>query len=144
MKVYVDENETPLFAEHVNRIFVGSGVELRTPADEGLATLNDVPLFEELAERRFSGLITRDRMQLRRVDPDTGISEADKLHACGLHWIGHTTPAAEGALLVAQITALYLLHWPALVEALDTLTVPSAIPIRRESNPMIRAYPLLK
>lgn len=144
MKVYVDENESPHFAEHINRIYFAAGVSLRTPTDEGLLGWKDIPLFEELQSRGFSGLITRDRNQLRRVDPELGVSEADKLHDCGLHWIGHTTPAVDGVALIAELTALYLSNWPSLVDRLSELSAPSAMRITRQSLPVVRAYPLRK
>lgn len=143
MKVYVDENESPYFAQHINLIYgPGTGATLHTPQEEGLCGVKDIPLFEELRTRNFSAIITRDRQQLRRVDPATGQSEADKLHECRLHWIGHTTPAADGADLIAELTALYLSNWASLTEQLKALTVPSAMQIERRSQPSVKAWPL--
>lgn len=144
MKIYVDENESPHFVEHINRIYGELGTTLHTPQAENLLGLEDMPLFEELQRREFSALITRDRNQLRRVDPDTGMSEADKLHECGLHWIGHTTPASDGVDLIAELTAVYLAHWTSLIDLLGTLTKPSSIPVKRHPGPTLKAWPLRK
>ncbi|MEW2483621.1 hypothetical protein AB0876_28945 [Mycobacterium sp. NPDC049093] len=142
MKIYVDENESPYFVEHVNRIYGSLGATLHTPQQEGLLGLKDIPLFEQLQAREFSGLITRDRQQLRRIDPETNQSEADKLHECGLHWIGHTAPSAEGVDLIAELTALYLSNWSALIDRMRLLTSPSAMEIKRSSQAVVKAFPL--
>ncbi|AWN02639.1 hypothetical protein SEA_XAVIA_37 [Mycobacterium phage Xavia] len=144
MKIYVDENESPHFVEHINRIYGGLGTTLHTPQEEDLCGLEDMPLFEELRRRRFSALITRDRKQLRRFDPESGKTEAEKLHECGLHWIGHTTPAATGLDLIAELTSVYLENWTDIVELVETLPSPSSIHINRRPWVKPKAYPLSK
>lgn len=144
MKIYVDENESPHFVEHINRIYRDEGTTLHTPQEEGLLGILDIPLFTKLQERGYCALITRDRNQLRRVDPETNQSEADKLHECGLHWIGHTTPSAVGFDLIAELTALYLSNWRALLDQLSSLSTPSAIQVKRRSQAVLRPWPLLQ
>lgn len=81
MKFYIDENlpyamlMNPLAKLYRRHVF-------RDPQQEFLRGVEDIPLFQALAEKDFDAIITQDAMQL--VNPD----ERDGLRASGLHWIG--------------------------------------------------------
>ena len=79
MKLYLDENLTPELQRPLTRLYRHG---FRTPQQEKLSGVEDLRLFQDLADRDFNAIITKDKKQLE----DSG--ERDGLRAAGLHWIG--------------------------------------------------------
>lgn len=97
MRFFVDENVNSGCLEPLRSTYRTH--EFGYAFDEGLSSTNDIPLFELLAERRYDGIITKDREQLRNEDERRALFDA------GLHWIGHSAKDHNGLMGIAIETA---------------------------------------
>lgn len=88
MKVYLDENMPPFAAQPLAQVYPSH--EFRTPDDENLRGVEDIPLMSTLREHGFEAIITRDRAQLKDVDERRAVAES------GLRWIGVPTKNLKG------------------------------------------------
>lgn len=110
MKIYIDENLpygamveplTKLFRKHV----------FRHPGQETLRGVEDVELFECLAERDFDAIITQDANQLSNPDERTGLRSA------GLHWIGVPQLNEPGLHGLGAVAAMVISGLPYFLES---------------------------
>lgn len=108
----VDNNETPIAAEVLTRMFKPH--QFTHVRSLGLADALDVDLYPALVDRGFEALITRDKRQL--VNP----AEKSALRNSGLHWIGHREPAGAGTTQIGRIVASYCLALPHIITAIES------------------------
>ena len=89
-RVYIDENLPHQIAGALSRAF--KVVIFSSHMDEKLTGVLDLPLFEQLQDRKFDAIITRDIAQTI-----TGV-ERDGLRDAGLHWVGVREPKSASGL----------------------------------------------
>lgn len=136
MKLYIDENLSPLVSEPVQRVYRRH--QFRIPAQEHLHGVLDIPLFQDLRSREFDAIITHDVRQLEERE-----DERAALRYAGLHWIGLADPDEAGVNGLALQAGALLAAFPRILPELST--VPSAfhVDVDRVSSGMITdAYPL--
>jgi hypothetical protein len=137
VKFFVDENSHLQVAELLGSIY--SAHEFRNFAEERLAGYEDVPLFQELAERNFDAIITNDRNQTRDAHERRALIDAR------LHWIGHTRVGRSGLAGVTMTIAGVLAGFPYVLDTLGGSPEPHAfllhgIPTDRTQR--LRSWPL--
>lgn len=136
MKFYIDENLSPLVGEPVERVFRRH--RFRTPAQEHLLGVLDIPLFQDLRSRDFNVIITHDVRQLEEND-----GERAALRYAGLHWVGLGDPHEPGVDGVALQAAALLAAFPQILPELDTAPSAFHINVDRITSGMVTgAYPL--
>ncbi|WP_223935633.1 hypothetical protein [Arthrobacter sp. StoSoilB5] len=110
MKLYLDENLpyqalveplTKLYRRHT----------FRHPDQETLRGVEDMELFEYLAERDFDAIITQDANQLTNADERTGLRTA------GLHWIGVPQLNEAGLHGIAAVAGMVISGLPFFLES---------------------------
>lgn len=110
MKLYLDENLpyqalveplTKLYRKHT----------FRHPDHETLRGVEDVELFEYLAERDFDAIITQDANQLVNIDERSGLRTA------GLHWIGVPQLNEAGLHGLAAVAGMVISGLPFFLES---------------------------
>lgn len=98
MKFFIDENLPPSLTQPLRELFLRH--EFFSFIDEGLGGALDIPLFEELQQRGFDAIITKDTGQVGRND-----AERRALHDRKIHWVGVAQPKARGLHLIATWSA---------------------------------------
>lgn len=93
MKVYLDENLPSFAAQPLAQVYPMH--RFRTPDDEDLRGVEDIPLLSTLRVREFDAIVTRDRAQLKDVNERSAVAES------GLRWIGVPDKKLKG---LEQIT----------------------------------------
>lgn len=119
----MDANETAIILPVLVEVY-GAEHAFRTAYQEKLSGYDDIPLFEELRERRFDAIITRDKNQLR--DPE----ERNALRAANLHWIGHQEPKVQGLEIISTLGAGYLAAFPHVLNGLDAAQGPTSFRVK--------------
>jgi predicted nuclease of predicted toxin-antitoxin system len=89
VKFFIDHNLSPRLISTIAVLHPDN--TYACARDEGLNAMDDIPLFGELAKRKFNAIITRDSNQL------TNTVEREALIESGLHWLGVSDTKA-GAL----------------------------------------------
>ncbi|QYG12881.1 hypothetical protein [Microbacterium sp. PAMC22086] len=89
-RVYIDENLPHQIAGSLARAF--RSAIFSSHKDEKLTGVLDLPLFEQLQDREFDAIITRDIAQ------SITTTERDGLRAAGLHWVGVREPKSAAGL----------------------------------------------
>lgn len=89
-RVYIDENLPHQIAGSLRHAF--RNPIFSSHKDEGLTGVLDLPLFEQLRERNFDAMITRDIAQ------SISAEERDGLRSAGLHWVGVREPRSVAGL----------------------------------------------
>ncbi|OLR89833.1 PIN-like domain-containing protein [Actinokineospora bangkokensis] len=130
MKFFIDHNLSPRLIPNVAAIH--GAQQFSCARDEGLAAVDDIPLFAELRGRGFDAIVTRDANQL--ADPQERIA----LIESGLHWIGLRGAKVAGlaglALDSAAITVGLTLVLPELAAGTQAAYPLKAIPHQREQR----------
>ncbi len=137
MKFFLDNNETPQILSVLAPVYRQH--EFRTAVEEHLTDLLDIPLFQELSNRGFDAIITRDRNQLG--DP----AERGALRSAGLHWIGHKEPNTEGISIITSLTAGYLSAFPHILNEISAATCPLSFRVQaipRELKQRVKINPI--
>lgn len=123
MRFFLDENETSAVLPPLRAVFFDH--EFKHAHELGFGGRTDTALIAEVAALGFDAIITRDRNQLR--DPTERQAYVD----AGIHWIGHSEPAADGLLLIATISAAYLAAMPHVLEELANVSCPTAFRVKK-------------
>lgn len=135
MRFFLDNNLSPRLAEPVAALLPEHSC--CCARDEGLTTVDDVPLFAEVAHRRFDAIITRDRNQLSDGEERRALIDS------GLHWLGTKDTKVGGlkgmSLDCASITIGLAIVLPELSGGQRAFTF-NALPHQREQR--VKAVPL--
>lgn len=123
MRFFLDANETSAILPVLDQVY-GSTHVFRSASEEGLADVDDIPLFAELRKRRFDAIITRDKNQLKNTD------ERQALCNARLHWIGHIEPKVQGLEIISTLGAGYLAAFPHVLEGIQSAAGPTAFHVQ--------------
>lgn len=136
MKFFLDENVSPLVADPVAKVY--RRFEFRTANGENLRGVPDVELFEDLRQRDYHVIITKDARQLREED-----GERAALRQAGLHWVGLLEPDAHGVDNIAVLAGALLAAFPHIVPELGPTPCAFHIAVDRLAGGMVAdSYPL--
>lgn len=104
MRFFIDENARIELATYLSHLYPDH--TYLTFQDEKLSGVDDIPLFQVLADRRFDVIISGDKQQLNKSK-----DEWPALQRSGLHWVGMPAgklPGVEGiALAIAAAVAAF-------------------------------------
>lgn len=106
-RLFLDENIPYKLAASLR--FVFKQATFSSHREEALTSTLDVPLFKELGERGFTGIITQDYNHLINK------LERDGLRDARLHWIGLRQPETRGIMYQAELVSALASILPELI-----------------------------